>query len=319
VYGTGLRYVSFDTSGQIPEPTTIVDTAEDCTKPQYPALAASGDEVSIYYVDRIGRRFEVLKTTSQGGEPTPFMTSEDREGHLAAFWHKTSALVAWTAGETAFQTVWTAHDDTTVVPRQVVPSELQHQPSHITAASLVGGGAAVAWVSKGDVLGIFTQSLSAAGAARGDPQKVTGDIDGASTVDIAIRDDDFGSGALAYNTGSGQVYNLRMRQLDEGGSLTGSEHSIASGDVRDPGIAAYSIGYAIAYRVGDGSGRDSAVIRVAFVDAQGNLAGTRDVSKASSTGSPIRIRQALDGRLFLVWVDATPDGTTLHAVRTACE
>jgi hypothetical protein len=319
VYGTALRYVRFDSSGEIPEPTTIVDSGAECRKPQYPALAASGDEVNIYYVDRVGRRLELLKTTAQGGEPIPFMSSEDREGNLTAFWHNSSPLVAWTAGVTTFESVWAAHDDDDVVARELVPSDMQHQPSHIAATSLPGSGAMLSWVSKGEVLGIFAQTLSAGGAPVGSVQTVTGDIDGASTVDVAVRDDELGSGALAYNTGSGQVYNLRFRTFGADGVFNGSEHSIESGDVRDPGIAPYSVGYVIAYRVGEDSGRDTSLIRAAFVDSLGNLAGTRDIAPASSTGSPVRIHQALDGRIFVVWVDASPEGTTLHAVRTVCE
>jgi hypothetical protein len=319
VYGTALRYVSFDSSGEIPEPSTVVDSGAECKAPQYPALAASDDDVNIYYVDRLGRRLEVLKTTAQGGEPVSFMSSEDREGNLAAFWHNTSPLVAWTSGVTTFESVWAAHDDGAAVARELVPTDMQHQPSHIAATALPGSGGLLAWVSKGAVLGIFTQPLSAGGVPVGSPQRVSDDIDGASSVDVAVREDDLGSGALAYNTGSEQVYNLRLRTFDADGALTGSEHSIASGDVRDPGIAPYSVGYVIAYRVGENSGRDTPVIRVAFVDALGNLAGTRDVAPASSTGSPVRIHQALDGRMFVVWVDASPQGTTLHAVRTVCE
>ena len=110
--------------------------------------------------------------------------------------------------------------------------------------------------------------------------------------------------------------------LDSKGNLRAPAVRITNSDqnVFDATVARYATGFAVAYRFLPTDPKREAVIRIAFTDELGNIAGTRDVAPASREPGLIRAALARDGRLFVGWTDHDSSGSeTVRVVRAICE
>jgi hypothetical protein len=168
----------------------------------------------------------------------------------------------------------------------------------------------VAWVSDtGDKPGVFLRFIDKQGKPNGATQTLTSALGAASSVALTSGPD---GGAVIYTVASGGTQQIRYRSLAAGDGSLGDEVELTSinQDVGDLAIAAYSVGYVVAYRH-LGGGSDSGSIQLLFVDRYGKLGRSRLVASATSSGKGLRVLVAQDGRIIVAWADTqtvTPDG-----------
>jgi hypothetical protein len=203
---------------------------------------------------------------------------------------------------------------------RLLAQDALHHVTAISAAPLSRGAregiAAVAWVSDSDEQpGIFLRALFEDGTA-GDLTPLSTQVGAASSVSLAAHDQ---GGAVVYVVGGeGGRSELRFRILDEAGGA-GAEVKLTSGneDVVDPAIFAFAGGYVVAHRV---RAVTEGVVRLAFVDSVGNVAGMRELAEATATAGRIEGALANDGRFFVTYTDLkSPDTRVVRTLRLECD
>jgi hypothetical protein len=327
VTGTGLKYAKFSTSGDLPAPTPFFNNdPENCEDTSDPAIAVFGDTVRGYFVARDGSDLELqrLDLGSTGG-PLSLTNVAEREAWVTANVLGTTPILLWTTGDAVgAEAISALRDDVSPLVQEFMPLAQDHAPAQLVLQPIGTSTLAAGWVSTGANTGVYLQTMDKFGAPLGDIQLTTPTPGAAPGLDVALLSAPESSsaiGAVVYTSGTGDAQEIRFRSFDGTGRIATTDKSVSPGgaNARDPSITPYGNGYAIAYRAWDGPSLSVRVIQVAFVDAQGTLAGYRNASIAAPGGGAVRARQALDGRLLLAWVDDGPEGPTLRALRAACE
>ncbi len=326
----GLRTLSVPSGGPTPEPEDVINTGDDaCFVTRDPALAwgPNATQKLAYYVSNQAGGYQVFaKDLDAEGLPQKLSDESGRVSTaLSAHDLGDGSLVAWASEAPAEKlSQLLVYSGTSAASRRVFfDTQLAHRVLALRVGSVSGAKSGervglVGWVSSAaDTQGIYMQRIGADGTAQGDLIKLTDRIGGSSSVDFAAH---MTGGAVVYTEGAGGRHVVRFQALDAKGAPTGSAARLTTAAIhaRDASITRFAAGYAIAYRVVEGTGDGKPVIRLAFVDAQGNQAGTRDVAFATDAGGQVRVLQSLDGRLFLVWQDYVSGAPVLRVARATC-
>jgi hypothetical protein len=321
----GLRYVAFDTSSAPPAPADLVNVGIDTyNRTRDPALLARGQSLDLIYTATSGSNpFELFsKNVSAGMAPAAETSGNNRvetANALGAFGDDLAMLYSSdsTTVNTAAPVMLKLQGKSA---QELVPESQGYHASEIAFAAF-GEGAALRGVTAflSDLPskpGIFVQGVGAAGGPSGELTTLTTQIGGTSTVDITAGRE---GGALVYTEApGGTIHQLRFREIDAAGKVSSSVKSLtnANQNLRDVSIAAYSHGYVVAYRRLGGLPSAQATIYLLFIDAQGNISGSRLVRTAELTGGGLKVLVANDGRLIVLWGDTE---TTTNPVTNKTE
>jgi hypothetical protein len=315
----GLRYVTFETTGAAGEPEDAANAGSSSfAKTRDPALVVRDDAVELFYTSNEDGPYELYhkqlatpdaraeRETSNMGRNEFVPAAASLRGELAVVYSDEPSQMG-TPGALAFKFAGEA-------PLELTPEAFGIRPTELVLAEL-SGGAAAAFVSElPATAGIYLQGMTAAGEPHGDPALLSEHVGSASGVDVA-------RGAVVYTeTPAGQVHQLRFRTVNGEGHPSDSVRSLTSANqnLLEVALAAYSQGYVIAYRRTGGPGSAAASIYLMFVDAEGNIGGTRLVRSATANGRGIDVMVGNDGRLIVVWSD-TEQVTDPSTQRTETE
>lgn len=307
----GLRYASFDTTEPPPEPSDLVNIGDDLyDRTRDPSLVAHDGALRLFYTAAVaGNPFELF-SMDPGADDPPIQRTQDAAvmevGNAAGTFGDDVAVVfsaESTAGAGANPVSFLIDGKSTheLVPASAGFSAVQLAYAELATSAARSGLAAFVSAS---TPGIYAQHIGEDGEPSGELLTLTQQIGASSNVAIATGRD--AGGALIYTESvSGNVHQLRFREIDTDGVVSDSPRSLTSANqnLRDVAIAAYSHGYVIAYRRLGGGAAAPASIYLMFVDAQGNVAGTRLVQAAATTGGGLSVLVANDGRLVVVWAD----------------
>ena len=147
---------------------------------------------------------------------------------------------------------------------------------------------------------------------------LTADVGGTPMISLAGTGE---GGALVYTEGPGAGEELRFKGLDVNGEPRGTERKLTTGNQRiaGPAVTPFATGYVVAYRAVHSAEPDRATLRLAFLDSDGNQAGTRDVLETSASGGQVKVLATVDGRLVIGFADVDGEGAfTLHVARVTC-
>jgi hypothetical protein len=319
----GLRRVSFDTTGEPTEPVDIVNVGIDTYwKTRDPALLADGDALELFYSSNQDGAFELyhkdleadtapVRETSNAGR-NEFASAANGFGGKAAVVYSDEA--AQTDAPSAITFKYPGEE-----AKELIAESAGYHASRLALAAMEAGGA-LAFVSDlEDSAGIYLQRLSAAGDAEGELTTLSEQIGAASSVAIAKGRQS--GGAVVYTVApGGAIHQLRFRSIDASGEPSAPARSLTSAnqDLLDVALASYSHGYVVAFRRLGGAASAAASIYLMFVDADGNVSGTRLVRSASASGRGMQVMVANDGRLIVVWSD-TETVTDPETQRTETE
>jgi hypothetical protein len=304
----GLRYVSFATTG---EPSDAQDVANVGTasyaKTRDPALVARGAAVDLFYTSNQDGPYELYhkdltkddataeRETSNVDRNEFTSAAASLDGELAVVYSDeppqlgaAGALAFKFAGEEALE---------------VTPESFGIRATELAFAELSGVAAAAFVSEREDNAGIYLQALSTAGEVRGEAVALSEEVGSASGVDLARGQS--GAAVVYTEAPSGPIHQLRFRNIDGDGQPSGPVRLLTSAnqDLLEVALAAYSQGYVIAYRRIGGPASAAASIHLMFVDAEGNVGGTRLVRSATSSGRGIDVMVGNDGRLIVIWAD----------------
>jgi hypothetical protein len=319
----GLRYVSFETTGAASEPEDAANVGvASYAKTRDPTLAARGGTLDLFYVSNQDGPYELYhkELSAPGAEAARETTNTGRNEFVPVAARFGGKLAVAYSDEPAQPSVpgAVAFKFAASEPGELTPESFGARASRLAFAEL-GSGGAVAFVSEiEDGAGIYLQSVSADGAPRGGPATLSERVGGASGVSLAPGRE--GSAVVYTEVPSGTIHQLRFRNVDADGQPSATVRALTSAnqDLREIALAAYSHGYVIAYRRMGGPGSAQASIYLMFVDAEGNVGGTRLVRAATASGRGIDVMVANDGRLIVVWSD-TEQVTNPSTERTETE
>lgn len=199
--------------------------------------------------------------------------------------------------------------------RTLIAATDGYNPTSLALAQLGADGGALAFVSEQKQAGVWLLPLTAAGEARGAPQKLSAAVTTGNTVDLATREQD--GGAVVYSIDVGESHEVRFRRLSTTGSFLSDEIKLVSGTLqgRDASLARLGGGYVVVFRSLPTSSDPETQIRLMFVTKEGNLqrdgAGrviTYPLASAGATGGRLSVRVSADGQLLVGFVDATASG-----------
>jgi hypothetical protein len=319
----GLRRVSFDTLGDPSEPEDVVNVGpESYVKTRDPTLVVRGDALDLFYTSNQDGPYELYhKDLAASDVPATRETTNmgrNEFGPVAASFGGEAAVVYSDQPAQLNQPGAVAFKLAGGEPGELTPASFGIHAAQLAFAELGAGGAAAFVSDLRDSAGIYYQGISADGSPSGDPQTLTERIGSASSVSLARGRD--GSAVAYTEVPSGTIHQLRFRSIDAGGTLNDRVRALTSAnqDLRDIALAAYSHGYVIAYRRIGGAQSAPASIYLMFVDADGNLGGTRLVRAATPSGYGIAVMVANDGRLIVIWAD-TEQVTDSNTGRTETE
>jgi hypothetical protein len=181
-----------------------------------------------------------------------------------------------------------------------------------TALAPSSTGATLAWSTTGDVSIV---PVSAAGAPTGTPTVLTTERNGDGTVAVAQGIEAFG--VLV----AGALPQIRVREFDPSGAPAGSERIVTSPPTQgiEPGVAAFSPGWLVAYRALPDGTLMTPTIRISYVTRFGSPNAIFDVASTSREGGPVRIATAPDGRVAVAWAERRSADVALYAARFVCD
>jgi len=294
-----------------------------------PALATSGSSFLIAWYDNRSGGFEVytkaldsaLDTTAG---PHRLTMNDVRDDSPALLTLGSTVLASWVEDDMLASTrIATTRalstDGSPSGSARAATSPPQSPTSPVLGAA--SGGAAMVWARsvRGDA-DVLLQRLSTDGAPTGDPIVLNTENNADGTVDLAMTE---GGGAVAFGVSvAASRQEVRFQGVDGMGSRVSEERilTVAPETGRDASIDGFRGGYLVAYRALMGEGISEPQLRVAIVDAIGNVLDTFDIAGIAPSGGRTTIRVAPDGRSFLVaWADAQETDSLLRAVRVRCE
>jgi hypothetical protein len=325
VLGHELRYAKFASSGDTTAPKSIAVAAVDrCALVRDPLLLkeSPSNQAGLYFLSRSEGPWALFRTVP--GDEVPMIKnmalassgSDMRE--LSGAHHQEVSSLAWVeerAGE----------KDRIILFRSGTRYTVLEEGRGLSVAALslgtLGSGDAssmlLAFGSQGDNRDYYLLGLKDDGSA-GSLAPLGGDVGGSPVVSLAQADV---GGGFIYTEGPGAGEELRFLALDGTGEPRTSERKLTTGNesIRGPQVIAFATGYAVAYRVVRPEAPDTAMVRLAFLDSEGNLAGTRDLFETSSSGGVVQLRASVDGRLVLAFAEVDGDGVfTLQVARVTC-
>lgn len=296
-----------------------------------PALLWTGAGYLLAWHDNDGRGFEVVtRALNASGQPAgePQTITTVREGHI----HDSVALARTETGIVAtfieeqiaaaarrLQVVALAPSGAPMGPVRAVADPPVSPPS----VAARGDGSVVVWVrSSMTASSVQSRALAADLTSVGGVGDVSVAMAAAGTADVAQTPE--GLLGAVYDVdvgGGGSRLEVRFRALDAAtGAGTGLEQLITPGTStgRDPGLAAFAGGFAVAYRGLSGEGLDGPRIRLALVDARGAVVETLDLDETTGTGGPVKVAVGFDGSIVIAWAELGEMGTRVAARRIRC-
>jgi hypothetical protein len=309
---TGLRYVPFDTTGDVGMAVDVVNVGVDSYyRTRDPSLIAGPNKVELFYTSNSEGSYELFhKDLTAASAPSRETSNTGRNEYaLAAGLFGDSAVVAYSDEPSDVSLPGALALKLPGMPAsELVPEASGYRAAQIAFAQIGGSDArraVAAFVSDSSgKRGVFALPVASNGAPGGALVTLTTSIGGASAVDVGRNRD--GRGALLWTeTPAGSVHQLRFRSIAEDGTIGSAARALTTGnqDVRDFSVAAYSHGYVVAYRRVGGVLGQAASIWLLFIDPDGNTSGTRLVHTASLSGGGLKVLVANDGRLIVLWAD----------------
>lgn len=182
------------------------------------------------------------------------------------------------------------------------------------ALAALADGALFAWVD-GESRHVKVQPLTNTGAANGEVRDLSIESGASGGLDVALAPE---GGAFVFDMRvAGVRPEVRFRAFDASGASVGLEKVLTRGEETGTGasITALRGGYAVAYRGASENG-EASMLRVAFVDAQGELLDTLDVAPLEPPSRPVVVRASPDQTMLYI---AYIDDQTLRLARIRCE
>lgn len=313
------------------EPEPRVQLTTSFAQDRAPALLWTGSGYLVGWHDNDGRGFEVVtRALNARGEPTADARTLTtvREGHVhdsVAFARTESGIVATFVEEqiaAAARRLQAVAISSAGVPMGTVRA-VADPPVSAPSAAGRGEGSVVVWVRSGATeSSVRSRALAADLTTVGGVGDVSVAMAAAGTVDVAQTPG--GQLGAVYDVdvgGGGSRLEVRFRALDGStGAGTGLEQLVTAGTDtgRDPGLAAFSGGFAVGYRGLSGAGLEGPRIRLALVDARGALVETLDLDETTPTGGPVRVAVGFDGTVVVAWAELGEMGTRVVARRIRC-
>jgi hypothetical protein len=169
---------------------------------------------------------------------------------------------------------------------------------------------------------IVLVALDAAGKPLRDPWVLTGNAGLSPSVDLTVDSD---GGGVVYARGESAIgRQIWFQQID----ATGQAALLRTGNTRAPAlrivnapargidvsIAKLRASYVITYRALPQTDGGRALLRVYFLDRNGAIVGSSDVSYTSTSGGRTSLQSAGDGRVVVAWNEQNSDGENLLKV-----
>ncbi|MDB4990510.1 MAG: hypothetical protein JWN04_5688 [Myxococcaceae bacterium] len=329
----GLRYARFSTTGGVESDVEL--PSPRCASVRSPLLLAQAGSVTAFFATRSERGDELQSSLlSEGGANAERALLVGLGGALAAtlFGSAATPLAAYVSDSLDTDAGTAVLSVQGSITSEVLSASAQHHPVALALAALEPGtglaGAAL-WVNdRSESAGVYLRMLDDVGAGIGGVVGLSSAIGSRSAVATAARKQGVG---IVYSEAPRQddVHQLRFRQMSLDGSV-GEPVALTYGDedVGHTAIAAYSNGYAIAYRRLGGILNRQAEVRLLFIDPAGNVGGERFVAPTTISGTAVDVRIAGDGRIIVLWDaldlvdthDAGAGGSAarLHVARLLC-
>lgn len=325
--GHALRYVRFETGGEVGEPQElpIVD-GSGCAKLRDPVmlLANSGASARIDFISTREGPWETYALDPLSSSPTPKRLSDGTTNYLSRELTGVvvgqKPLLAWIEQEelSADRVVRDGASAPVLVPTSLASKLVS------VALGQYGdgkGGRATALLyaaNDGTKLRLFMQDLDADFAPKGDARLLSERIDPGVHMDMVARESGAG---LVFTEGESVAAQLRYLELGPDGAPLAAPIKLTSGNqvARGPSIASFAGGHVVAFRAVRPDAPMRAVLRILFLDPQGNIAGFRDVLETSASGGAVVMRAGVDGRLVIGFAEVDSDGAqTFHVARVTC-
>ena len=200
---------------------------------------------------------------------------------------------------------------------------------HFAAAAVDPSGIfVVVWESAGadgDGYGIAGRRYSSSGSPFGEELAINTTTTGQQRLPTIIHEGSTGF-VVAWESGSGDIYNIRARRLDSNGDLLGAEFQISQETTHKQRGAALApnpgVGFHAAWHSDqgttanpEGGGLDFDVLARSF-DSQGNPLDNALVVNTYTTGFQFlpRVASAPSGDFTVVWYGAGPDAAAENEV-----
>jgi hypothetical protein len=310
----GLRYVSFDTTGEAGMGVDVANVGIDTySRTRDPSLVVGPSKIELFYTSNSAGPYELFYKELTGTAPASRETTTSgtprNEYALAAGLFGDGAAVAYSSEPTSINVPGSlALKLPGMAATELVAEAAGYHAAQIAFSQVGNAGArhgVAAFLSDlSSKPGVFAIPVASNGTPDGALITLTTQIGGASGVDISRGKD--GRGALIWTeTPAGSIHQLRFRNIAEDGTISGTVRALTTGnqDLRDISIAQYSGGYVIAYRRVGGVLGQAASVYLLFIDIDGNRSGTRLVHTASLSGGGLKVLVANDGRLIVLWAD----------------
>lgn len=169
-------------------------------------------------------------------------------------------------------------------------------------------------------------ALDAQGKPLRDPWVLTRLAGPSPSVDLAVDDD---SAGIVYARAEASIGRQVWFQLID---LTGQAALLRDGKMRSPAqrivippargidvsMAKLRSTFVVSYRALPQTDDGRAMLRAYFLDRNGLVVGSSDVSYTSSGGGRTNVQSASDGRVVLAWNELTETGSALKVVRLPC-
>ncbi len=184
-------------------------------------------------------------------------------------------------------------------------------------------GGAVVYARLGTDTGnhVFYRPLDADGAPAGAPEQVDNSGNFSDTMDAAEAPGFIGVVFDVDIGGGGSRREVHFRQVDsETGAAVSLEQILTGTDTgRDPGIAPFAGGFAVAFRALSGEGVVEPTIQLMLVNIRGEVVDAVALDTTTDSGGPVSIDVAFDGTILVAWAEQDAEGTNLKARRIRCD
>lgn len=292
------------------------------TNERPPSLAAVGTRWIASWVDNTSGTFELrsqlLESNLAASGPVHAVTATPSlaEDNPTLYVGSAGPLLAWVEGDivAGTRTARVRPVGLDGAPTGTAsPAIGMSQPGRLVLSELAAGPVVI-WTEGVDGSAeVYMQGLSSTGAPRGSVTILSSEANVDGTVDAALGPT---GGAVVFGVlVSGVRQEVRFRALDGEGRVLRDERVLANGT--DASITPFAGGYAISYRALP-AGSDTAQIRIALVDAFGDVVDDQLVSAAARTGGRTTIRTSGDGQLAIAWAEQTATGTDIRVTLVPC-
>jgi hypothetical protein len=256
----------------------------------------------------------------------PFQVSDSArlERELAMTRMGDSVLVAWVEEDpdTRVQAVVARQVSLAgepLAPPHIIRESNELSFSGLDLSSLGENSAILLYRAAGADAELVMQALDSAGQEQATYQVLSG---AAGEYGSAAAAFDQGVGAVVYSvSSSGASGQVRFRSLNAEGGLKQDDRPLVSSPEMgsDASIARLPTGFMVVYRAAKpGPDGEMGMIRVIFMDREGNVDGSSDVYEASLHGSRTSVRVTADLRAAISWIDYYDNRSEHNLVNLWC-